>query len=191
MPPPAPSDDTTQLLLELRSGDRSALDRLVPQVYDELHRIAHRELARRGAGGTLRTTGLVHEAYLKLVDLDRVEVDDRAHFLALAATAMRHIVIDHARHIRTLKRGGRWQRVPLDDAIPGSRDPVDELIDLDDALTRLERFDPRLCKVVECRFFGGLTVEETAAAIAVSPRTVDRAWEKARAWLYREIHEAQ
>jgi RNA polymerase sigma factor (TIGR02999 family) len=183
------SDDTTQLLLDLREGDRGALDRLVPRVYDELHRIAHRELARRGAGRTLRTTGLVHEAYLKLVDGSRVEVDDRAHFLALAATAMRHIIIDHARKVQAHKRGGDWRRISLDDALPVSEDRLEEMIELDEALKRLERFDERLCKVVECRFFGGLTVEETAAALGVSPRTVDRSWEKAKAWLYREIDE--
>lgn len=146
------TEATTELLLALRKGDRQALDRFMPRVYDELHRIAHRELARVGGGGTLRTTGLVHEAYLKLVDQTRVQVEDRAHFLALAAT--------------------------------------DELVRLDDALQRLERFDERLRKVVECRFFGGMTVEATAAALEVAPRTVDRAWKKSKAWLYREIHEA-
>ena len=183
-------EDTTGLLLALREGDRTALDRLVPRVYDELHRIAHRELTRR-PGGPLRTTGLVHEVYLKLVDGTRVEVEDRAHFLALAATAMRHIIIDYARKRRTRKRGGSWRRISLDDAVPASEARFDELIELDDALERLGRFDERLCKVVECRFFGGMTVEETAAALDVAPRTVDRAWKKARAWLAREIHEAE
>ena len=182
-------EDTTGLLLALREGDRTALDRLVPRVYDALHRIAHRELRRR-QGDALRTTGLVHEAYLKLVDQTRVEVEDRAHFLALAATAMRHIIIDHARKRRTQKRGGQWRRISLDGAVPASEARFDELIELDDALERLARFDERLCQVVECRFFGGMTVEETAAALDVAPRTVDRAWIKAKAWLSREIHEA-
>lgn len=186
----ASSDDTTDLLLALRDGDRGALDRLIPRVYDELRRIAHRELSRRGRSETLRTTSLVHEAYLKLVDQRRVEVEDRSHFLALAATAMRHIVIDYVRSRRTRKRGGDWRRISLDDAVPTSEDRFDEMIELDEALSRLERFDRRLCKVVECRFFGGLTVPETAAALGISPRTVDRAWQKAKAWLYREIHEA-
>lgn len=191
MASPAMSDDTTELLLALRDGDRRALDRLVPQVYDELHRMAHRELARRGGRATLRTTGLLHEAYLKLVDSTRVQVDDRAHFFALAATAMRHIVIDHARARRTQKRGGSWRRVSFDDGLADPEKRFDEALELDDALRRLERFDERLCRVVECRFFGGMTVEETAAALGVAPRTVDRAWQKAKAWLYREIHEAQ
>lgn len=186
----ASADDTTELLLALREGDRQALDRLIPRVYDELHRIAHRELARRGGGGTLRTTGLVHEVYLKLVDQSRVEVADRAHFLALAATAMRHIVIDYARARRTQKRGGGWRRISLDDDVPASEERFGEMIELDDALKRLERFDERLCKVVECRFFGGMSVKETALALGIAPRTVDRAWQKAKAWLYREIHEA-
>lgn len=184
-----PSDDTTELLLALREGEHGALDRLVPHVYDELHRIAHRELSRRGSGGTLCTTGLLHEAYLKLVDQTSVEVEDRAHFLALAATAMRHIVIDYARSKRTRKRGGGWRRVSLDDAVPASEERFDEMVELDEALGRLERFDRRLCKVVECRFFGGMTVAETATALGVAPRTVDRAWQKAKAWLYREMQE--
>lgn len=181
-------DETTELLLSLGEGDRRALDRLMPKVYDELHRIAHRELARRGRQ-TLRTTGLLHEAYVKLVDQSRVDVEDRAHFLALAAKAMRHIVIDHARKRGTQKRGGGWRRISLDDAIPTAGERMAELVELDEALRRLERFDARLCKVVECRFFGGLTVPETAATLGVAPRTVDRAWRKAKAWLYREIHE--
>lgn len=184
------AEDTTELLLALREGDRRALDRLMPRVYDELHRIAHRELARVGGRGTLRTTGLVHEAYLKLVDGNRVQVEDRAHFLALAATAMRHIVIDYARRRRTWKRGGGWRRISLEHSLPASEDRFEELIELDGALKRLERFDERLCKVVECRFFGGMTVEETAATLEVAPRTVDRAWQKAKAWLYQEMHEA-
>lgn len=184
------SDDTTELLRALCQGDDRALDRLTPRVYDELHRIAHRELARRGAGGTLRTTDLLHEAYVKLVDQTRVEVDDRAHFLALAATAMRHIVIDYARKRQSQKRGGEWRRISLDDGVPASEDRFTEIIELDEALRRLERFDRRLCKIVECRFFGGMTVPETAAALSIAPRTVDRAWQRAKAWLYREIHEA-
>jgi RNA polymerase sigma factor (TIGR02999 family) len=184
------TNDTTELLQALRQGDPGALDRLMPEVYDELHRIAHRELSRQGAGATLRTTGLIHEAYLKLVDQTRVAVDDRAHFLALAATAMRHIVIDYARSRATQKRGGSWQRISFDEALFGSDERLTEALELDEALTRLERFDERLSKVVECRYFGGLTVDETAVALGVGPRTVNRAWQKAKAWLYREIHEA-
>ncbi|MEJ2312603.1 MAG: sigma-70 family RNA polymerase sigma factor [Gemmatimonadales bacterium] len=186
----AVTDDTTQLLQALRRGDSGALDRLTPRVYDELHRIAHRELTRRGGGETLRTTALVHEAYVKLVDQTRVDVEDRAHFLALAAKAMRHILIDYARKQRSQKRGGDWRKISLRDADPTSGERLEEVIALDEALDRLERFDKRLCEVVECRFFGGMTVEETSDALAIAPRTVDRAWQKAKAWLYREIHEA-
>ena len=185
------ADDTTELLKALRRGDPQALDRLMPRVYDELHRIAHRELARRGGGGTLPTTGLVHEAYLKLVDQTRIDVQDRAHFLALAATAMRHIVIDYARARGTQKRGGSWRRISLDEAMLAAEERLAEVVELDEALTRLERFDERLCKVVECRFFGGMSVEETSTALGLAPRTVDRAWHKAKAWLYREMREAE
>lgn len=188
----ASSDDTTALLRAVGEGDGHALDRLVPRLYDQLHRLAHRELARLGPGATLCTTGLLHEAYLKLVDGERVDARDRGHFLALAATAMRHIVIDHARKAGTRKRGGDRRRVPLDDRLPAPRnrlERLEELLELDEALRNLERFDDRLRGVVECRFFGGLTVEETAEALAISPRTVDRAWEKAKAWLVREMYE--
>lgn len=185
-----PTDDTTQLLLALRQGDNRALDRLVPLVYEELLRIAHRELARRGGGQTLRTTALVHEAYVRLVDQTRVSVVDRAHFMALAATAMRHIVIDYARKQQSQKRGGGWKRISFGDAVPTSGERLEEIIELDEALRRLERFDQRLREVVECRFFGAMSIRETATALAVSPRTVDRLWQRARAWLYREIHEA-
>ena len=179
--------DTTDLLLAVRRGDRDALDQLMPQVYRELRRIAHRELAGGPPGRTLQTTGLVHEAYLKLAGQDRLEVQDRAHFLALAAKAMRHIVIDYARSRKTLKRGGDWKRVSLDEALLAHEEGLAELVALDDALARLQRFDEHLCKVVECRYFGGLTVRETALALDVAPRTVDRAWQRAKAWLYREM----
>jgi RNA polymerase sigma factor (TIGR02999 family) len=190
MAPPHPREETTELLLALRAGERDALDRLIPRVYDELQILAHRALARGVMDGALRTTGLVREAYLKLVDAERVHADDRAHFLALAAKAMRHIVIDRARRGRARKRGGGLQRVPLGEAQPAVEDRTEDVLEVDEALGRLERFDPMLCRVVECRFFGGLTVEETSAALGVSPRTVDRMWTKARAWLSREIDEA-
>ena len=183
--------DTTDLLLALRRGEsRDALAELMPRVYDEIRRIAHRERARRGAGETLRTTALVNEAYLKLVDQSRIDVGDRAHFLALAARAMRHIVIDYARRRDSQKRGGGWVEVSLGRVAAPVKER-EELITLDAALSRLEHFDERLCRVVECRYFGGMTVQEAALALGVSPRTVDRAWQKARAWLYREIHETE
>ena len=185
-----PPGDTTELLLALRDGDRQAHDRLVRKLYQELHAIAHRALSQRRGGRELRTTALLHEAYVKLVDQNRVEVEDREHYLAVAATTMRHILIDHARSRRTRKRGGGWHRVSLDEDRIAAEDRLDELIDLDDALRRLERFDERLSRVVECRVFGGLTVSETAAALDLAPRTVDRAWRKARAWLAREIDAA-
>ena len=178
------SDDTTELLLALRAGDREAHDRLATKLYDELHAIAGRELRRR-AGAGLRTTALIHEAYVKLVDQRRVEVADRA----LAPTTMRHILIDHARRRRTQKRGGDWSRITFDDELVVENDRLDDLLGLEEALERLSRFDPRLEQVVECRFFGGLTVAETATALGLAPRTVDRAWQKARAWLAREIDE--
>lgn len=187
---PSPPD-TTDLLVALRGGDSRALDDLMTRVYRELHRLAHRELARRGPGTTLATTGLVHEAYLRLVDQTRVDVEDRAHFLAVAATTMRHIVIDYARRRTAKKRGGGWHRASLDPGnLPASDERLEELVELDDALRRLERFDERLHRVVECRYFGGMTVRETAFALDLAPRTVDRAWKKAKAWLYRELHEA-
>lgn len=183
------SDTTTRLLRALRNGDERALDGLTPRVYEELHRIAHRELWLRNSG-TLCTTVLLHEAYVKLFDQTRVEVEDRAHFLALAAKTMRHIVIDEARKRMSQKRGGDWHRITLEDAVLGSEDGFVDVIEVDEALTRLERFDERLCRIVECRFFGGMTIEETATALNVAPRTIDRAWRRAKAWLYREMHEA-
>ena len=184
------STPTTELLTALRAGDPGALDVLIPRVYEEIRRIAHRERARRGSGETLRTTALINEAYLKLVDQSEVEVHDRAHFLALAATVVRHLIIDDARRRGSKKRGGGWQQVSLA-AVADSAPNRHDLLALDDALRRLAAFDERLAKVVECRYFGGLTIEETATALGLSPRSVDRAWKKARAWLYREVHEAE
>lgn len=186
---PMPFDTTTGLLAAVREGDQEALGQLFPHVYDQLRQIAHRELARRG-GTTLRTTGLVHEAYLRLVDQRSVNAEDRAHFLGIAATAMRHLVIDYVRRGQTAKRGGGWSRRTLVDEVTASPQRAAHLLDLDEALTRLTRFDPRLSAVVECRYFAGLSVGETAAALGIAPRSVDRAWQKARAWLTRELDEA-
>ena len=183
--------DTTELRLAMRTGARGAHDRLVTRLYDELRAIAHRELRRRAGGPGFGTTALLHEAYLKLIDQTRVDVVDRAHYLALSATAMRHILVDQARSRRARKRGGGWRRVPLEDALTADGGRFDELVEINDALTRLERFDRRLGQVVECRYFGGLTVAETAAALDLAPRTVDRAWRKARAWLSRELDETE
>jgi RNA polymerase sigma factor (TIGR02999 family) len=177
----------TGLLKALGQGESTALNRLFPLVYDELRRIAHRQFDNRRAGQTLDTTALVHEAYLKLVDQTRVESTDRAHFFGIAARAMRQILIDRARKHGTLKRGGKWMRVPLDDDVVRVEDRADMLLALDDALARLAALDERLSRVVECRFFGGMTEPETAAALGISERTVRRDWLKAKLWLYGEL----
>lgn len=181
--------EITRLLEQLREGDGTALDRLLPLVYDELRAIAHRQLRHQRPGHTLDTTALVHEAYLKLVDQSRVESTDRAHFFGIAGRAMRQILIDHARKHGTLKRGRRWRRVPLDEPVLAVEEQADVLLALDDALARLSEFNERLTRVVECRFFAGMTEPETAAALAVSERTVRRDWLKARLWLYGELVE--
>ena len=180
----------TDLLAAWRRGETDALDRLVPLVYDELRRVASRQLDREDTGHTLDTTALVHEAYLKLVDQTRVAWADRAHFFAIAARAMRRVLLDHARRHRATKRGGGILPSTLDDVTPigsnGDADADDRaatLVALDEALIELETVDPRLSRVVECRFFGGLTEEETAEALGITARTVRRDWVKARAWL--------
>jgi RNA polymerase sigma factor (TIGR02999 family) len=177
------------VLEELRRDDRrDSLDRLVPAVYQELRVIARRHLAARGKGGTLSTTGVVHEAYLKLVDQSRANWTDRAHFLALASTAMRHILIDRARALVALKRGGSARRsVTLDEGTIFVDEQVDVLLQVDEALQRLAELSPRLAKVVECRFFGGMSEEEIASSLDVTVRTVERDWSKARMLLRREL----
>jgi RNA polymerase sigma factor (TIGR02999 family) len=164
----------------------------VPLVYDELRRIAHRQLASERSGHTLSTTALVHEAYLRLVDQKRVQWSDRAHFFAIATRAMRRILVDYARRHRALRRGRGQRPVSLEDSAVGSvaaADRAEELIALDEALDRLATLDERLCRVVECRFFGGLTEVETATVLGVTARTVARDWVKARGWLYQELRE--
>ena len=169
-----------EVLDDLRSGGREALDRILPLVYEELRAIAHRRLAAREAGSTLVTTGLVHEAYLKLVDQSSAQWRDRAHFLALASVAMRHVLLDRAKARARVKRGGVRQRITLDDAIGSVEDQAESLLEIDDALDRLARIEPRLARVVECRFYGGLSEEEIAEALGVTVRTVERDWAKAR-----------
>jgi RNA polymerase sigma factor (TIGR02999 family) len=192
--------DSTQttvanLLRELQGGNRAALGDLFPLVYDELRALAHRQRRRWHGDFTLNTTALVHEAYLKLVDQTRLDVDNRAHFLGVAAKAMRHILCNYARDRRTIKRGGDLQRLPLEqiDALPEkitlSQDQAAILVALDDALKQLETVDNRLSDVVECRFFGAMSIEDTAAALALSPATVKRRWTLARSWLYRELQD--
>ena len=183
----ATSGAVTELLLECRSDDRAA-DRLFPLVYEELRRIAHRQLRRERTGHTLGTTALVHEAYLKLVDITRVEWRDRVHFLSMAARAMRRILVDYARRHRAERRGGGVAPLALDDAPDQSVDAqADELIALDEALTRLGELNPRLVQVVEYRFFAGMSEEESAEALAVTDRTVRRDWVKARGWLRQAL----
>lgn len=177
--------DVTQLLLDWDGSNRAVLDQLMPLVYDELHRLAHRHLAHERPGHTLSTTALVHEAYLNLVDQDRARWQNRAHFFALAAQAMRRILMMHARKHKADKRGGGQARLPLDDVIVVSAERADELLALDEALSQLEAMDARLGKIVECRYFGGLTIEETAEVLDISPATVKRDWRTARAWLHR------
>jgi RNA polymerase sigma factor (TIGR02999 family) len=179
--------DITSLLVALRGGDRSALDRLVPLVYQQLHTAAHRQLMRARPGDTLGTTALVHETYLKLADAGAVSPVDRGHFFAVAATAMRQIIVDHARRAGSQKRGGGRTAVSLDRAvIAAPSDPEDFLV-LDEALTEFAAIAKRPAQVVELRYFGGLSVEETAEVLGISPRTVKREWQKARAWLYHAL----
>ncbi len=177
----------TDLLAELRNGRREIADALFPVVYDELRRIARRQLGSGRSDETLGTTALVHEAYLKLVDQTRAEWRDRAHFYAVAALAMRQILVDYARQHRAAKRGGGTRRVSLEETMVSVEDQAEALVQLDEALTRLSRVDERLSRVVECRFFGGLTEEETAEALGVTARTVRRDWVKARGLLYEEL----
>jgi RNA polymerase sigma factor (TIGR02999 family) len=177
----------TDVLNELRSGSRESLDRLVPLLYEELRVIAHRHLTRQAPGGTLETAALVHEAYLKIVDQSRAAVHDRAHFLALASIAMRHVLVDRAKARRTLKRDGDRWRVTLDEQAIGVDEQPEVMLQLDDALNQLAEIAPRLARVVECRFFGGLTEEEIATALGITVRTVQRDWAKARMLLRRAL----
>ena len=181
--------EITGLLRQWRAGDRAALDQLFPHVYNALHEIAHRQLGRERPGQTLSTTALVHETYIKLVDHVRVDWTDRAHFFAVAARAMRLILVDQARRRDTEKRGGELRRVTLTDSALTLDEQVDTLLALDEALTELAKLDERVSQVVECRFFGGLTEEETAEALGVTARTVRRDWIKAKGWLRRTLEE--
>jgi RNA polymerase sigma factor (TIGR02999 family) len=182
-----------RLLSKLEEGDREATDELVDLLYGELRELAHVQRLRWQGNHTVNTTALVHEAYLKLVGQERIGVVSRAHFLAFAARAMRHVLCNHARDRGAQKRGGGLRIVPMDaetaiaDPRGPSVEPSSALLALDDALERLEAVDPRRARVVECRFFGGMTVEETAAALAISGRTVQRDWAVAQAWLHREL----
>ncbi|HXK04193.1 MAG TPA: sigma-70 family RNA polymerase sigma factor [Verrucomicrobiae bacterium] len=181
-----PMADVSRLLLAWSKGDRGALDRLTPIVYDELHRLARRYMRRERPGRSLQTSALVNEAYLRLVDYRRMDWKDRAHFFAVSSQVMRRILVDHARR-NNLKRGRGVERISLEEAALLEANRVTDLQMLDDAMNALARVDPRKVQVIEMRFFGGLSVEETAEVLEVSPITVKRDWNLAKSWLYREM----
>ena len=181
-------DRTVTALLQLVThGDAQAFEDLVPIVYDHLRRLAHRALRGERRGHTLNTTALAHEAYAKLAGLNRMQWQNRAHFFAVAAQAMRRILVDYAVARKAHKRGGGWRPVELDQAALISDDRLDEVLNVDAALTRLGRIDSRVVRIIECRVFMGMTVDETAAALELSPASVKRHWTTARAWLMREL----
>lgn len=177
----------TQLLLDWSEGDHAALEQVTPLVYGELHRLAHHYMNRERAGHTLQTSALVNEAFLRLVDQRNVKWNNRAHFFAIAAQMMRRILVDYARSHLYAKRGAGAIHVSLDQAALVSNEPTAEVTALDEALTKLESLDPQQARVVELRFFGGLTIQETAEAMGISVDMVKREWSTAKAWLYREM----
>ena len=181
------SNSVTQLLIEWRDGDKTALDKLVPLVYEELRRLAHYYMRRERAGHTLQTSGLVNEAYLRLVDHKGMRWQNREHFYAVAAQAMRRILVDYARSRNYAKRGGEALIVELDEAAIVAKKQVADLVALDDALQDLAAIDPRKSRIVEMRYFGGMSVEETASVLGVAPITVMREWSAAKAWLLRQM----
>jgi RNA polymerase sigma factor (TIGR02999 family) len=183
-----PSPRPPEFLLGNHEAGEPSLEQLFPLVYEELRAVAHRQLRRAGRDHTLSTTALVHEAYLKMAGGAQPGPADRAHFLGIAARAMRQVLVDYARRYRAAKRGGAWERIELDDACGAVETQADTLLALDQALTRLSVFGERLCRVVECRYFGGMTEEETAEALAVTTRTVRRDWVKARLWLHDNLY---
>ena len=184
---PQATQNVTELLIGWGNGDKDALDALVPLVYDELRRQASRYLRRERVGHTLQTTALIHEAYLRLVDQKNVPWQNRAHFFGIAAQLMRRILVDHARTKKRAKRGGSDVRVSLSEATLKSPGQNLDIVALDEALERLAEIDEQQSKIVELRFFSGLTVEETAAVLGISPATVKRDWSMAKAWLHRKV----
>ena len=182
-----PQGELTELLNASAVGDREAFDQVFPVVYSKLRRIAHRRMQHERADHTLSTTALVHEAYLKLVDLDRIQYKGRTHFFAVAAQAMRNILVSYAYRRKAIKRGGDQAKLPLDDVVVMSEARAEEVLALDEALQQLKQLDERRHQVVECRFFGGMSIEETATALEISPATVKRDWNLARAWLNRAL----
>lgn len=188
--PDLSSHEITLLLLAWREGEKEALDKLIPIVYAELRRLAHNYMRDERKGHILQTTALVNEVYVRLLDCSRVNWQNRAHFLAISAQLMRRILVDFARSQRSLKRGGAAQRISLEEFQIAFAEPDPDLIEIDEALQSLALVDARKCQVVELRFFGGMTAEETAEALGVSPDTVLRDWKLARAWLARELKKA-
>jgi RNA polymerase sigma factor (TIGR02999 family) len=187
--PAISSQEVTQLLADWGRGDKSAFDKLFPLVQDELRRIARRQMSQERPGHTLQATALVNEAYLKLAGQNGFEWQSRAHFYAVCAQVMRHVLIDHARGHARHKRGGGAVQVSLDEVDLLAEHRADELVALDEALCSLEAFDPQKSRIVELRYFGGLSIEETAEVLDISPRTVRREWRRSKAWLYRMISE--
>lgn len=183
---PSPNE-VTELLVEWSNGSQAALEKLMPLVYEELHRLAHRYMGHERPGHTLQTSGLVNEAYLRLIDQNRVQWQNRGHFFAIAAQMMRRVLVDYARNRQYAKHGGGARRVSFDDARMFSPDRASDVVALDEALNELAAFDPRKSQIVELRFFGGLSIEEAAEVLNVSPGTVMRDWTLAKAWLRRAI----
>ncbi len=184
---PSESDNVNQLLVDWGNGNQQALEELLPLIYSELRHLAHNFLYRERPGHTLQTTALVHEAYLKLIDQRDAHWQNRAHFFAIAAQAMRRILIDSARKHAAVKRGRGGEKISLDEAAGISLEPDTNLLALDEALTALAEIDPQQSRIVELRYFGGLTIEETAEVMNLSPATVKREWTMARAWLYQAL----
>jgi RNA polymerase sigma factor (TIGR02999 family) len=181
------TNEVTQLLIAWSGGDKGALDKLMPLIQDELRRLAHHYMSRERGDHTLQTTALVNEAYLRLVNRKDAQWQNRTHFFAIAATLMRNILVDHARSHAYAKRGGGAQKTELDEAMVASQNRAAEVVALDDVLNKLAVFDPQQSRIVELRFFGGLTIEETAEVLDISPATIKREWKTAKAWLYHEL----
>jgi RNA polymerase sigma factor (TIGR02999 family) len=183
------SNSATDSLVAITQGDRSSAEQLVETVYNDLRRLAHHYMDQERAGHTLQSTALVHEAYLKLIDQTKVDWRNRSHFFAIAAQAMRRILVNHAKGKGRIKRGGDRRKISLDEALTVSKESSDDVLALDEALERLAEIDEQQAKIVELRFFGGMTVDETAVALDLPKRTVEREWTACRAWLRRELSE--
>jgi len=183
----AQTHEVTQLLIDWSNGDRAALDKLMPLLDEELRRLAHRYMRQERAGHTLQTTALINEAFLRLVNRKNLQWQNRAHFFGIAANLMRTILVDHARSHASAKRGGGAHKLELNEALVVSQQKASEVVALDEALKQLALIDPRQSRIVELRFFGGLTVEEAAEVLQLSPVTIKREWSTAKAWLYHEL----